>query len=184
MERAIQEARHAQLEGRIEDVRTLGDAVLATFFGAAKPRPREQARLALEGAAAGSPSGPGPRCAPVPPSCAHGPHPLRPFHWEAEFPEVFGVDPKADPERAANPGFDAIVGNPPFAGKNTLINGNRAHYLEWLQTLHPGAHGNADLVAHFVRRAYRAAAPGRVLRPDRDQHRGPGRHARERAAAR
>ncbi len=51
-------------------------------------------------------------------------------------------------------GFDAIVGNPPFAGKNTTIAGNRAHYLPWLQTLHEGAHGNADLVAHFFRRAF------------------------------
>ena len=37
--------------------------------------------------------------------------PLVPFHWEIEFPEVF--------ERDAA-GFDAIVGNPPFAGKNTI----------------------------------------------------------------
>ena len=33
--------------------------------------------------------------------------PLVPFHWEIEFPEVF--------ERE-NPGFDAVVGNPPFLG--------------------------------------------------------------------
>ena len=31
-------------------------------------------------------------------------------HWEIEFPEVFDRE---------NPGFDAFVGNPPFAGKNT-----------------------------------------------------------------
>jgi hypothetical protein len=53
-----------------------------------------------------------------------------------------------------NPGFDAIVGNPPFAGKNTMAAGNRAHYPVWLQTLHKGAHGNADLVAHFFLRAF------------------------------
>jgi hypothetical protein len=53
-----------------------------------------------------------------------------------------------------NPGFAAIVGNPPFAGKNTVAAGNRAHYPVWLQSLHPGAHGNADLVAHFFRRAF------------------------------
>jgi len=35
----------------------------------------------------------------------------RPFHWEVEFPEVFVRD---------NPGYDAIVGNPPFAGKITI----------------------------------------------------------------
>ncbi len=50
-------------------------------------------------------------------------------------------------------GFDAIVGNPPFAGKNTIIAAIARYYLDWLQTLHAGAHGNADLVAHFFRRA-------------------------------
>jgi hypothetical protein len=54
----------------------------------------------------------------------------------------------------ANPGFDAIVGNPPFAGKNTIASGHPLAYPDWLKTLHPGAHGNADLAAHFFRRAY------------------------------
>ena len=62
-----------------------------------------------------------------------------------EFPEVFARE---------NSGFDAVVGNPPFAGKNTIIGGNAKSYLPWLQTLHDGAHGNADLVAHFFRRAF------------------------------
>lgn len=69
-----------------------------------------------------------------------GEHPLTPFHWEIEFPEMFARE---------KGGFDAIVGNPPFAGKNTIIAGHRPHYLLWLQTLHEGAHGNADYVAHF-----------------------------------
>jgi hypothetical protein len=70
---------------------------------------------------------------------------VRPFHWEVEFPEVFDRE---------NPGFDAFVGNPPFAGKNTIIAANPGAYLPWLQQLHPESHGNADLVAHFFRRAY------------------------------
>ncbi len=37
--------------------------------------------------------------------------PLAPFHWEIEFPEVFDKE---------NPGFDAMVGNPPFLG-GTMI---------------------------------------------------------------
>ena len=53
-----------------------------------------------------------------------------------------------------NGGFDAIVGNPPFAGKNTIIKGNPKNYLPWLQTVHKGAHGNADLVAHFFLRSF------------------------------
>ena len=69
---------------------------------------------------------------------------IAPFHWELEFPEVFEREP---------PGFDGIVGNPPFAGKNTLIKGNRDGYVDWLKSLHEESHGNSDLVAHFFRRA-------------------------------
>src|SRR5262249_2052577 len=68
-----------------------------------------------------------------------------PFHWEIEFPEVFDRD---------NPGFDAFVGNPPFAGRTTLSESNRRGYIEWLRLLHEKSHGNSDLVAHFFRRAF------------------------------
>lgn len=51
-------------------------------------------------------------------------------------------------------GFDAIVGNPPFAGKNNVIGGNRAGYVDWLKTVHPESSGASDLVAHFYRRAF------------------------------
>ena len=77
--------------------------------------------------------------------------PLAPFHWEIEFPEVFGRD---------NPGFDAIVGNPPFAGKNTVAAANFDGYPDWLKQLHPQSHGNADLVAHFFRRAFNLVKDG------------------------
>ena len=74
--------------------------------------------------------------------------PLAPFHWQIEFPEVF-----LSQERH-NPGFDAIVGNPPFAGKNTTKKSNVAGYPDWLKQLHEESHGNSDLVAHFFRRAF------------------------------
>jgi hypothetical protein len=74
-----------------------------------------------------------------------GGHAWYPFHWDIEFPEVF--------ERE-NPGFDAMVGNPPYAGKNTYAKGNAPGFPDWLQAIHPGAHGNADLSAHFFRRGY------------------------------
>jgi hypothetical protein len=67
------------------------------------------------------------------------------FNWEVEFPEVFDRD---------NPGFDAIVGNPPFAGKNTAIAAHAPGYMDWLKVVHPESHGNSDLVAHFFRRAF------------------------------
>ncbi len=71
--------------------------------------------------------------------------PFAPFHWEIEFPEVF--------ERR-NPGFDAFVGNPPFAGKNTVAASNVPGYPLWLKEVHAESHGNADLVAHFFRRSF------------------------------
>ncbi len=78
-----------------------------------------------------------------------------PFHWMLEFPEVFYLE-RPDPlnsgkvEGAAM--VDAFVGNPPFAGKNSMSNAVGAAYLSWLQAIHEGAHGNADLSAHFFRR--------------------------------
>ncbi|QLE52744.1 hypothetical protein FD724_32815 (plasmid) [Nostoc sp. C057] len=75
----------------------------------------------------------------------YGEKPVPAFNWEIEFPEVFDRD---------NPGFDAIVGNPPFAGKNTTINAHASGYQDWLKVVNPESHGNADLVAHFFRRAF------------------------------
>lgn len=80
--------------------------------------------------------------------------PFAPFHWEIEFPEVFARQ---------KPGFDAIVGNPPFAGKNTMAQANVAGYSHWLKEVHPQSHGNADLVAHFFRRAFFLLRDGGAL---------------------
>lgn len=80
----------------------------------------------------------------------NSPLPIPCFHWEIEFPEVFARQAR---------GFDAIVGNPPFAGKNTLIAGHREGYLDWLKAMHDESHGNADLVAHFFRRAFNLLKP-------------------------
>ncbi|WP_051263966.1 Eco57I restriction-modification methylase domain-containing protein [Teredinibacter turnerae] len=79
-----------------------------------------------------------------------GEKPIIPFCWEVEFPEVFHRD---------NGGFDAFVGNPPFAGKNTTSQGSKPFFLDWLKLLHDGTHGNADLVAHFFRRAFTLLSP-------------------------
>jgi len=139
---AMQETRHAQVERGLKRVRLIGNAAIAVFFAHDKDRARRAALPDLSLAAGGEAWD---RLHQRAVSLEGGEHPVRPFHWEIEFPEVFARE---------NSGFDAIVGNPPFAGKNTTIAGNREHYLEWLQALHPGAHGNADLVAHFFRRAF------------------------------
>ena len=73
-----------------------------------------------------------------------------PLHWPLAFPEVF-VD-------AAQPGFDAIIGNPPFLGGSKISGTLGDDYLDWLQRWDGGdVKGNADLAARFVLRA------GRIL---------------------
>jgi hypothetical protein len=129
-------------QDELRQVRLAGDLVVLAFFSGDKASDRETKRTVLATAAAegraedhrwevderrtAEPS-------------------LVAFHWEIEFPEVF------DRQR---PGFDAIVGNPPFAGKNTVVGTNPHGYLDWLKTLHAETHGNADLVAHFFRRGF------------------------------
>lgn len=142
--RSVQESRHSRVEEELEPLREIGDAVIAAYFSADRPKAREHQRQKIESTVA-SPIG-----ADQSPIWRAAHHfrmeqGWRPFHWEIEFPEVFRRD---------NPGFDAIVGNPPFAGKNTLAAGSAAAYLPWLQHLHRGAHGNSDIVAHFFRRAF------------------------------
>ena len=126
----------------IDAVRLYGDLTLAAFFAEAKPKQREAMRLQFTTAVA---EGKAIRYLSWLEEQRHDNPPLAPFHWQIEFPEVF--DRK-------NPGFDAFVGNPPFAGKNAVAAGNIAGYPDWLKTLHDESHGNADLVAHFYRRAF------------------------------
>ena len=127
-----------------------GDLVIAAFFSASKDRERVERLNALARQLVKYMSKQG-RIEDVLPldeavnELRTGNLPIEPFHWEIEFPEVFGRE---------NGGFDAMVGNPPFAGKNTLINSHRDGYLDWLKTVHEESHGNADLVAHFYRRAF------------------------------
>jgi hypothetical protein len=55
------------------------------------------------------------------------------------------------------------VGNPPFAGKNTIAEGSPEGILDWFKQLHPESHGNADLVAHFFRRCFQLLRAGGAL---------------------
>lgn len=123
-------------------VRLFGDLVVAAFFESEKPKAREAKRSEYASAIL---SGEAERYRSRLEEWRHVESPLVPFHWEIEFPEVF--------ERE-NAGFDAIVGNPPFAGKNTTISSNIDHFPDWLSEIHEHSHGNSDLVAHFFRRAF------------------------------
>jgi len=70
---------------------------------------------------------------------------VQPFHWEIEFPEVFGRE---------NGGFDAFVGNPPFVGGKKISTILGDAYREWLAVVHDDSNSNSDLVAHFFRRTF------------------------------
>lgn len=127
-------------EGQVADLVRLADAIVAAFFAHEKPKERERALAAIRQLLEG----------PVGTNWHErldvgGAAGLRPFHWPLVFPEVF---------TRPNPGFDAIVGNPPFSGKNGIVAGNPPRYPDWLRVAHEGAHGNADLCAHFFRRAF------------------------------
>ena len=129
-------------ESELYGVRTYGDLVLLAFFKGKKPAERDRIR---EEHAAYVLTDRADRYRDEIEAWRSANPPFAPFHWEIEFPEVF--------ERE-NPGFDAVVGNPPFAGKNTVIAAHVAGYLHWLKAMHEESHGNADLVAHFFRRAF------------------------------
>ena len=133
------------------DVRLFGDLVLAGFFEGSKPKERESRLRAYQEAIVNREPR---RHAIELEERRNAEMPFAPFHWEIEFPEVF--------ERE-NPGFDGFVGNPPFAGKNSVAAGNVAGYPSWLKEMHEESHGNADLVAHFYRRAFSLVRDGGTL---------------------
>src|SRR5271157_899793 len=136
-------------DGFLDPGRRYGDLVVSAFFAADKDRTRKERLESLSENLAAQRSqfdvAHHQRLEAAVVELRHGAHPFVPFHWEIEFPEVFD---------RANGGFDAFVGNPPFAGKNTLAAGHAPGYPDWLKTIHEESHGNADLVAHFFRRAF------------------------------
>ncbi|VBS33503.1 Methylase of polypeptide chain release factors [Burkholderia pseudomallei] len=70
----------------------------------------------------------------------------RTFHWLVEFPEIM--------LRPNNPGFDAIIGNPPFLGGQKITGVLGTDYRDYLVLYHAdGRRGSADLCAYFFLRA-------------------------------
>ena len=148
----VQQQYLSKADEYLMDTRRAADVLAAAFFSASKAKGREKERLSkgslvkraldrfddleaddeVQGIVRGL--------------RAKG---VTPFHWEIEFPEVF-----------RRGGFDVIVGNPPFAGKNTITEGHAAGYLDWLKLIHAESHGNSDLAAHFFRRAFALLKPG------------------------
>jgi len=135
-----------EADDRLDDLRTVGDLVVAAFFYGENPREREENRTSLStkvmswlASREGIDELRG-----LAEDLREGQPPLPPFHWQIEFPEVF---------LGENPGFDAIVGNPPFLGgrRTTTVLGEC--YRDYLATL-PETSSNADLCSYFFRRAF------------------------------
>lgn len=132
----------------VDPARMTGDLCIAAFFSADKDKAREEKRREYKDLVGRWRAGEKQALIDVETirdALRKAERPIVPFHWEIEFPEVF--------ERE-NGGFDGVVGNPPFLGgkRVTTILGDT--YTDWLKVVHDGSHGNADIVAHFFRRAF------------------------------
>ena len=125
-----------------ENLCLLGDLALAAFFEESKPKQRENLRRQLTDAVQ---RGEMRRHLSWLEELRRNEPPLAPFHWEIEFPEAFDRE---------NPGFDAVVGNPPFLGGKRISTTLGDGYRDWLAVLHRGSNSSADIVAHFFRRAF------------------------------
>jgi type I restriction-modification system DNA methylase subunit len=135
----------------LSKVRLFGDVVLAAFFEGKKAKERERKRGEYANAVVnGKAEDYRGRLAEL----RHSEQPFAPFHWEIEFPEAFGRE---------NGGFDAIIGNPPFAGVTTLSRSNDPSYTDWLRTVWPDSGGKCDLVAFFFRQSFKLLRSDGIL---------------------
>lgn len=153
----------SQAERALAPVRRRGDLCVAAFFSATKDKAREQRRVALlenlkfsEQGAQGVEADEEIRreLDRAVETLRESERPVPPFHWEVEFPEVFGRE---------NPGFDAVVGNPPFLGGTMISTHHSAQYLDWLVSAHEETGNRMDLVAYFFRRAFQLLRNGGCL---------------------
>lgn len=138
-----QAARFSRVQDASEPARIVGDALIAAFFSGDKPKEREAERQKVESWVSVTP----PKWD-VLQEKAKGfqtEQGWRAFHWDIEFPEVFARE---------NPGFDAVIGNPPFLGGSLLSNAAGTHYVAWLLDSFAHAHGKSDLAAFFIRQIY------------------------------
>ncbi len=135
-------------EEQMIDLRLAGDLTVSAFFVADKPKDRETRRkdlaekfrrarervtdLELDDELQGAVR-----------VLRTGRQGIRPFHWELEFPEVFGCG-----------GFQAFIGNPPFLGGKRISTELGEPFRDWLTTMFAESNSNSDLVAFFFRRAF------------------------------
>ena len=136
--------RLVRADEHLENIRLVGDAVVAAFFAGGKNPERTAARSKLLEVLELSETGWQEKLRPSIAATRESEN-VYPFHFEIEFPEVFGVE---------NPGFDVVAGNPPFLGGKSISTILGDKYRDWLASLHTESNRNADLVAHFFRCAF------------------------------
>lgn len=162
LRRQIREADESVSDRRLRDlwdvaqcelgkVRLFGDMVLAAYFEGEKPKQREAKRSEYASAVV---SGDAERCRGQLKAWRQAEKPLSPFHWEIEFPEVFDRD---------EPGFAAILGNPPFMRGKAIGATLGEAYHDYLIASTPESNGSADIVSFFFRRAFKMVRVGGTL---------------------
>ncbi|WP_234554319.1 Eco57I restriction-modification methylase domain-containing protein [Thermus caliditerrae] len=143
---ALSQELYAQAEAALLPLRRALDVYAASFF-APKPKrgqplpPLWEARVYLPSFKLADLA--------TPPAKHHVPEALALarercfFHWEFEFPEVF-----FSPERRHNPGFDAVIGNPPYV-RQEQIAPNKPFLEKAFESVYSGS---ADLYVYFFAR--------------------------------
>ena len=69
------------------------------------------------------------------------------FHWELEFPEVYYDLDRTTKKQ--NPGFDAVIGNPPYVRIQTLSEKDE-QAVEYFNDVYEAPSGNYDIYALFA----------------------------------
>lgn len=141
-----------EAEDALHHARLVGDLCIASFFGAEKDKDREALRQVYrdkveirkrgqlaDGELLGIAEG-----------LRAGDRAVPSLHWEIEFPEVFWRE---------NPGFDGIVGNPPFLGGRRISTSFGDAYKEHLVMHYTESNANTDLSAFFFRQAFDMLRP-------------------------
>ena len=142
----------------LDEVRFAGDLIISAFFAADKDKARkanlDELRDRYVTWHSSRTYDPSLKPRDAVEQLRSGNRPVWPFHWQVEFPEVFGGE---------KPGFDAIAGNPPFLGGSKLSSVCGKGYMAWLAASFPESHGKSDLVAYFFRRAFSHARESGTL---------------------
>jgi hypothetical protein len=76
---------------------------------------------------------------------------VKPLHWELEFPDVFHEESGAT---TLNPGFDAVLGNPPYISTQT------SSEFRYREALEPRFGFADDLYVHFVFQGFKLLREG------------------------